>query len=132
MPKWDSPEDIVLIVAGGEAGRYSAVLGPVHRHGIADRLPGGAHGLREPVRRARRAAEPLAPRPARSRARASRCSTSRKNRGAEFLDRIETHLQRPAPRRSALAKEIFSKPAEPELIRRIADRGDLAVEGLAD
>ena len=29
-------------------------------------------------------------------------------------------------------KEIFSKPAEPELIRRIANRGDLAVEGLAD
>ena len=31
-----------------------------------------------------------------------------------------------------VAKEIFSKPAEPELIRRIANRGDLAVEGLAD
>jgi peroxiredoxin len=26
--KWERPEDIVLIVAGGEAGRYSAVLGP--------------------------------------------------------------------------------------------------------
>jgi hypothetical protein len=26
--KWASPEAIVLIVAGGEAGRYSAVLGP--------------------------------------------------------------------------------------------------------
>jgi hypothetical protein len=31
-----------------------------------------------------------------------------------------------------LTKEIFSKPAGPEIIRRIADRGDLAVEGLAD
>jgi hypothetical protein len=26
--KWQSPEGIVLLVAGGEAGRYSAVLGP--------------------------------------------------------------------------------------------------------
>jgi AhpC/TSA family len=28
VPKWASPQAIVLIVAGGEAGRYSAVLGP--------------------------------------------------------------------------------------------------------
>jgi hypothetical protein len=28
VPKWASPASIVLIVAGGEAGRYSAVLGP--------------------------------------------------------------------------------------------------------
>ncbi|HEY3766149.1 MAG TPA: redoxin family protein [Gaiellales bacterium] len=28
IPKWDSPADIVLIVAGGEAGRFSAVYGP--------------------------------------------------------------------------------------------------------
>ena len=28
IPKWSSPEAIVLLVAGGEAGRYSAVLGP--------------------------------------------------------------------------------------------------------
>jgi peroxiredoxin len=26
--KWDSPADIILVVGGGEAGRYSAVLGP--------------------------------------------------------------------------------------------------------
>ncbi len=26
--KWDSPDDILLVVAGGEAGRYSAVFGP--------------------------------------------------------------------------------------------------------
>jgi hypothetical protein len=31
-----------------------------------------------------------------------------------------------------VVKEIFSKPAAPEIIRRIANRGDLAVEGLAD
>jgi hypothetical protein len=28
IPKWSSPESIILLVAGGEAGRYSAVLGP--------------------------------------------------------------------------------------------------------
>ena len=28
IAKWDTPEDIVLVVAGGEAGRYSAVFGP--------------------------------------------------------------------------------------------------------
>ena len=28
IPKWESPDAIVLLVAGGEAGRYSAVLGP--------------------------------------------------------------------------------------------------------
>src|SRR5215471_16012617 len=28
VPKWASPESIVLLVAGGEVGRYSAVLGP--------------------------------------------------------------------------------------------------------
>jgi peroxiredoxin len=28
ITKWDRPEDIVLVVAGGEAGRYSAVFGP--------------------------------------------------------------------------------------------------------
>ena len=28
VPKWAAPEAIVLLVAGGEAGRYSAVLGP--------------------------------------------------------------------------------------------------------
>ena len=28
ITKWDRPEDIVFVAAGGEAGRYSAVLGP--------------------------------------------------------------------------------------------------------
>ena len=28
IPKWACPDSIVLLVAGGEAGRYSAVLGP--------------------------------------------------------------------------------------------------------
>ena len=26
--KWDSPDEIMIVVAGGEAGRYSAVFGP--------------------------------------------------------------------------------------------------------
>ena len=89
-----SPEDIVLIVAGGEAGRYSAVLGPVPGHGLADRLPGGRHGVREPVRRAPSA------RPSRSRRAATASSGRRvalldisKRRGDEFLDRIEARLR---------------------------------------
>ena len=28
ITKWTSPEEIVLLAAGGEAGRYSALLGP--------------------------------------------------------------------------------------------------------
>jgi peroxiredoxin len=28
VAKWDRPQDILLVVAGGEAGRYSAVFGP--------------------------------------------------------------------------------------------------------
>jgi AhpC/TSA family len=35
VPKWASPEAIVLLVAGGEAGRYSAVLGPCTGMGAA-------------------------------------------------------------------------------------------------
>jgi hypothetical protein len=35
VPKWASPDGIVLIVAGGEAGRYSAVLGPCTGMGSA-------------------------------------------------------------------------------------------------
>ncbi len=28
IPKWDDPERIAIVVAGGEAGRFSAVCGP--------------------------------------------------------------------------------------------------------
>jgi hypothetical protein len=55
-----------------------------------------------------------------------------KRRGDEFLDRVEELLQARGAATFRLVKEIFSKPAAPEIIRRIADRGDLAVEGLAD
>ena len=55
-----------------------------------------------------------------------------KRRGDEFLDHIEAKLHQHGARTLREVKEIFSKPAEPELIRRIANRGDLTVEGLAD
>jgi len=55
-----------------------------------------------------------------------------KRRGDEFLDRIETRLNERGARTVREVKQIFSLPAEPELIRRIANRGDLTVEGLAD
>jgi hypothetical protein len=35
VPKWASADAIVLLVAGGEAGRYSAVLGPCTGMGSA-------------------------------------------------------------------------------------------------
>ena len=56
----------------------------------------------------------------------------RKNRGAEFLDRIETLLLAAGASTVRTAKEIFSKPASLALIGEIADRADLAVEALAD
>jgi hypothetical protein len=55
-----------------------------------------------------------------------------KRRGAEFLDRVEASLREHGAHTIREVKDIFSKPAAPELIRRIANRGDLTVEGLAD
>jgi hypothetical protein len=55
-----------------------------------------------------------------------------KRRGDEFLDRVEAGLQKHGAQTVRAVKKIFSKPAEPELIRRVANRGDLTVEGLAD
>ncbi len=55
-----------------------------------------------------------------------------KRRGDEFLDRIEALVRAEGAQTFRLVKKIFSKPAGPEIIRRIADRGDLAIEGLAD
>jgi hypothetical protein len=79
-----------------------------------------------------RAAEPLAPRPASIRGRRVVLLDIRKNRGAEFLDRIETLLLAAGASTVRTAKEIFSKPASLALIGEIADRADLAVEALAD
>jgi len=79
-----------------------------------------------------RPAEPLAPRPADI----SGCRVVlldiRKNRGAEFLDRMETLLQEAGAVTARTAKEIFSKPAALGLIDQIAGQADLVVEALAD
>jgi hypothetical protein len=80
----------------------------------------------------RRVAEPLAPRAGGlTGARVALLDIS-KRRGEEFLDRVDERLRARGAHTFRLVKEIFSKPASPEIIRRIADRGDLAVEGLAD
>jgi len=79
-----------------------------------------------------RPAEPLAMRPASIRGRRVVLLDIRKNRGAEFLDRIETLLQAAGALTVRMAKEIFSKPASLALIGEIADHADLAVEALAD
>ncbi len=79
-----------------------------------------------------RAAEPLAPRPAGISGRRAVLLDIRKNRGAEFLDRMETLLQAAGVATTRLEKEIFSKPAALALIDEIAGRADLVVEALAD
>ncbi len=80
----------------------------------------------------RRVAEPLAPRPLSLEGTRIALLDINKRRGDEFLDRIEELLRARGAASFRITKEIFSKPAAPEIIRRIADRGDLAVEGLAD
>jgi hypothetical protein len=79
-----------------------------------------------------RAAEPLAARPASISGRRLVLLDIRKNRGAEFLDRIETLMQAAGVATARSTKEIFSKPAALALIGEIADRADLVVEALAD
>lgn len=80
----------------------------------------------------RREADPLAPRPVSLRGARVALLDIRKRRSDEFLNRIEIHLRAQGAHPFRIAKAIFSKPAAPEIIRRIADRGDLAIEGLAD
>jgi hypothetical protein len=80
----------------------------------------------------RRTAEPLASRPADLRGARVALLDITKRRGDEFLDRIEELLNARGAQTFRIVKEIFSKPAGLEIVRRIADRGDLAVEGLAD
>ena len=79
-----------------------------------------------------RPAEPLAPRPAGIGGLRVVLLDIRKNRGAEFLDRIETLLRAAGAVTARSAKEIFSKPAALPLIDDIAGRADLVVEALAD
>ena len=80
----------------------------------------------------RRATEPLAPRRADLSGATVALLDITKRRGDEFLDRVEELLHGCGAETFRVVKEIFSKPAAPEIIRRIANRGDLAVEGLAD
>ena len=79
-----------------------------------------------------RVAEPLAPRRPGLDGRRVALLDINKRRGDQFLDRIEELLRARGADTFRVTKQIFSKPASPEIIRRIADRGDLAVEGLAD
>jgi hypothetical protein len=80
----------------------------------------------------RRVAEPLAVRSADLQGATVALLDITKRRSDEFLDRVEELLHARGAATFRVVKEIFSKPAGPEIVRRIADRGDLAVEGLAD
>ena len=80
----------------------------------------------------RRVAEPLAPRQVGLDGARVALLDITKRRSDEFLDRIEELLRARGASTFRVVKEIFSKPASAEIVRRIADRGDLAVEGLAD
>ncbi len=76
--------------------------------------------------------EPLAPRPASVFGLRVTLLDIRKNRGDEFLDRVETLLQQAGATTSRVTKEIFSKPAALDLIEAITDISDAVVEALAD
>jgi hypothetical protein len=79
-----------------------------------------------------RPAEPLAPRPADISGCRAVLLDIRKNRGAEFLDRMETLLRTAGAVTARREKEIFSKPAALALIDEIASHADLVVDALAD
>lgn len=79
-----------------------------------------------------RGADPLASRPADLAGARVALLDINKNRGAEFLDRIEVRLRERGAVTFRLTKEIFSKPAAPEILERIGGGADLAVEALAD
>jgi hypothetical protein len=79
-----------------------------------------------------RQAEPLAARPASIEGRTIALLDITKNRGAQFLDRVESQLAGAGAGTFRISKEIFSKPAAPAVIDQIAARADLAVEALAD
>ncbi len=79
-----------------------------------------------------RGSDPLAPRPADLAGARVVLLDITKNRGDEFLDRIEALLRERGATTARVAKEIFSKPAAPTLIAEIGGRADLVVEALAD
>jgi len=76
--------------------------------------------------------EPLAPRTRGIEGKSVALLDISKNRGAEFLDRLELHLQEHGAVTKRFRKPTFSRPASADLIEEIALHGDLAVEGLAD
>ncbi len=88
--------------------------------------------LVSPLDDAHRRSDPLALRPASLDGRTVALLDINKNRGAELLDRLEVLLTGQGARTLRVTKEIFSKPAAPELVRRIADEAHLALEALAD
>lgn len=79
-----------------------------------------------------REAVPFAARPDRLAGRRVALLDITKARSSEFLDRLEALLATHGAETFRVSKEIFSKPASTEVIERVAIRGDLAVEGLAD
>jgi hypothetical protein len=79
-----------------------------------------------------RPAEPLAPRLAGIAGARIVLLDIRKNRGKEFLDRIEMLLREAGATTSRASKEIFSKPAALGLIDQVATVCDAVVEALAD
>lgn len=76
--------------------------------------------------------EPIAPRLASVSGRRVTLLDIRKNRGAEFLDRVETRLTSAGAVTTRVSKEIFSKPAAVSLIEQIVAHSDAVVQALAD
>jgi hypothetical protein len=79
-----------------------------------------------------RTPEPLARRPQQIAGRTVGLLDISKNRGAAFLDQVESHLRAAGAGTIRWTKEIFSKPAALALIDEVAGRADLVVEALAD
>jgi hypothetical protein len=85
-----------------------------------------------PVDERVREPEPLAPRTAGIEGKTVALLDISKNRGAEFLDRLDVHLRSLGATTVRFRKPTFSRPASADLIEEVALHGDLAVEGLAD
>jgi hypothetical protein len=79
-----------------------------------------------------RAAKPVAARPASLAGLHVTLLDITKNRGAQFLDRLETLLHAAGATTTRAAKEIFSKPAALDLIDDIASHSHAVVQALAD
>src|SRR3954449_7008111 len=93
---------------------------------------GGAMEYVSPIDERVRQPEPLAQRTAGIEGKTVALLDISKNRGAEFLDRLELHFHERGAKPIRFRKPTFSRPAPAELIEEIALHGDLAVEGLAD